>query len=510
MNKWATSQYTYLDSLYSVNNGFIASNGMFKLDTTYLICGLSSADTLYGNYSYQINNNGDILFSTFNDSEGIAFNWDCSYSLLFDSGFVYASGTKFYQGIPGWSKVRLFNSAGEQLWNRNFFYENDQDTSYSNFHAVAQLPDSSILVLGALGLDGSGVGGGSEYWNLSCVCLDLDGNTIWIKLHDLGINGFSPSGLYYQESEYVLVCGGLASYTDEFGLNMQHSIKKLNYACDTILQEYTWGGWCSEDSPVMIKMSNGNYMVAYEECYDNLFGYPNYPDYSDRKFKIHLMEFNPISMTPMWEGEYFSNAINDETWFSDLKVTDIASTNDGGYLISFTQFANDGNYPGSSSSILKVNEDREQEWFKTFSYSLDGADISRLYSVEEAFDGGVISTGFVKLDLYPSRQWVLKLDACGDVEYNGCDFVSALEIPQKEEYPILIYPNPAGEICHVVFSDQIQYFVLRDLMGKEVFTENVMIQREIDVDVSTLSSGIYLIECGDGEGGVWTEKVVVE
>jgi hypothetical protein len=37
-----------------------------------------------------------------------------------------------------------------------------------------------------------------------------------------------------------------------------------------------------------------------------------------------------------------------------------------------------------------------------------------------------------------------------------------------------------------------------------------MIQREIDVDVSTLSSGIYLIECGDGEGGVWTEKVVVE
>ena len=507
----AVGQFSYLDSLYSVDNGFVMSSSMLKLDTSYMMCGISSFDTLYGNYSYVMNNNGDILYSKFNDNGGIMPGYDSNYSLLFGNGYVHASGTRFFQGIPGWSKIRCFNSDGEQLWNRNFFLDNDQDTSYSFCQAVVQLPDSTILAVGALGLDGSGVGFGSETWNLSFICVDTDGNTEWIKFHDLDSDGFTASGLFYKESEFVLICGGQATYTDEYGLNMQHSIKKLNYTCDSILQEYTWGGWCSEERPVMMKMSNGNYMVAYEECYDNPFGYPNYPYYSDRKYKIHLMEFNPITMTPMWEGEYFSNAINDETWFNSLTVTDIASTNDGGHLISFTQFANDGNYPGSSSSILKVNEDREQEWFKTFSYSNDGGDRSCLFSIEEAFDGGVIASGFVDEDgSFYTRQWVLKLDACGDVEYNGCDFVSALEIPQKAEYPILIYPNPAGEICHVVFSDQIQYFVLRDLMGKEVFTENVMIQREIDVDVSTLSSGIYLIECGDGEGGVWTEKVVVE
>lgn len=48
---------------------------------------------------------------------------------------------------------------------------------------------------------------------------------------------------------------------------------------------------------------------------DNIYGYPNYPDYYDRKFTFHLMEFNPISMTPMWIGQCFSNTINDSTWF---------------------------------------------------------------------------------------------------------------------------------------------------------------------------------------------------
>ncbi len=504
MSYGATSQYTYFDSLYTVSNGNVLSSSIFKLDSTYLTCGFSTIDTLYGNCTYQVNHYGDVLSSTFNDNGWAYPGYASWYTLLSDNGYVYAGGA-----ITS-SIIRRFNHSGQQLWNRSFFSNNGLDTSYSVLHGVTQLPDSSLLAVGAVGL-GGGVGDGSQFWNLAFVCLDINGNTLWIKQNEMGIESFIPSGLFYSDSDFVLVCGGLATYTDEYGLDMQHSIKKINYTCDSILQEYTWGGWCSEERTVMMKMSNGNYMVAYEECYDNPFGYPNYPYYSDRKFKIHLMEFNPISMSPMWEGEYFSNAINDETWFSSLQVTDIASTNDGGYLISFTQFANDGNFPGSSSSILKVNEDREQEWFKTFSYSNDGGDVSSLLSIEEAFDGGVISSGYVDLSgQWPPKQWVLKLDACGDVEYNGCDFVSALEIPQKEEYPILIYPNPAGEICHVVFSDQIQYFVLRDLMGKEVFTENVMIQREIDVDVSTLSSGIYLIECGDGEGGVWTEKVVVE
>lgn len=68
-------------------------------------------------------------------------------------------------------------------------------------------------------------------------------------------------------NEDILVCGAQATYTDEFGLNLQHSIKKLNSTCDSILQEFTWGGWCREDRIIMHPMANGNYLVVYEECY---------------------------------------------------------------------------------------------------------------------------------------------------------------------------------------------------------------------------------------------------
>jgi hypothetical protein len=451
-----------------------------------------------------MNHYGDVLSSTFNDNGWAYPGYASWYTLLSDNGYVYAGGA-----ITS-SNIRRFNQNGEQLWSRDFFNSNGLDTTSSVLHGVTQLPDSSILAVGAVGI-GGGVGDENQFWSLSFVCLDLDGNTVWIKQNDLGNNGFNPSGLFHHETEFVLVCGGLATYTVENGLNIQHSIKKLNYTCDTILQEYTWGGWCSEESPAMLKMANGNYMVAYEECYDNPFGYPNYPYYSDRKFKIHLMEFNPISMTPMWEGEYFSNAINDETWFSALKVTDIASTNDGGYLISFIQFANDGNYPGSSSSILKVNEDREQEWFKTFSYSNDGGDVSSLLSIEEAFDGGVISSGYVDLSgQSPSKQWVLKLDACGDVEYNGCDFVSALETSAELKKTLRVYPNPANEQCHLILPADVLNLRLRDLMGKLVLRKNVSNETEVDLDLSQLGSGIYVVECEDANGNLWSEKLVVE
>jgi hypothetical protein len=47
-------------------------------------------------------------------------------------------------------------------------------------------------------------------------------------------------------------------------------------------------------------------------------------------------------------------------------------------------------------------------------------------------------------------------------------------------------------------------------MGKLVLRKNVSNETEVDLDLSQLGSGIYVVECEDANGNLWSEKLVVE
>lgn len=135
----------------------------------------------------------------------------------------------------------------------------------------------------------------------------------------------------------------------------------------------------------------------------------------------------------------------------------------------------------------------------------------KILSVVESFDGGVITSGeIITANTFATKQWVLKLDACGDVEYNGCDFVSALEVSKDLKKGIMMFPNPANEKCHLVLPADAMEVRLRDLMGKLVLRKNVSHETEVDLDLSQIGSGIYVVECEDVNGKLWSEKLVVE
>ena len=90
------------------------------------------------------------------------------------------------------------------------------------------------------------------------------------------------------------------------------------------------------------------------------------------------------------------------------------------------------------------------------------------------------------------KTWILKLDACGDIEYNGCLPVALPEIEYKKN-EFSVFPNPTSDFLYfdrdLTVLDEIHAFIY-DLNGKR--TEAAIIDKKIDV--SELVNGFYTIE----------------
>ncbi|MFZ5552370.1 MAG: T9SS type A sorting domain-containing protein [Bacteroidota bacterium] len=73
-----------------------------------------------------------------------------------------------------------------------------------------------------------------------------------------------------------------------------------------------------------------------------------------------------------------------------------------------------------------------------------------------------------------------------------------------------IYPNPANNKFTAAFEENIENAVLNlvDVTGKTVKTMNILEQKSVEVDISTLSSGVYFIELQIDDTVIFREKLI--
>ncbi len=75
---------------------------------------------------------------------------------------------------------------------------------------------------------------------------------------------------------------------------------------------------------------------------------------------------------------------------------------------------------------------------------------------------------------------------------------------------VVIYPNPANEKVNISFKDgELKNITIFDISGNTVLTHNVGNQKEIELDISLLSPGVYVFQITTAEGRI-SRKVVVE
>jgi hypothetical protein len=203
--------------------------------------------------------------------------------------------------------------------------------------------------------------------------------------------------------------------------------------------------------------------------------------------KTRLRKFN--SVTNEFYGpvvEYFDNY---EFYMGGaLKCL---PTSDGGAIFVGS---NPGYSSGRVSWLQKVDSNGNEEWFKPLNYDNCNNCENLLYDIELAPDGGYIAAGyFINWDVDPrSSTWLVKVDACGDLEWQGC---SPLNVPERKGQSFSIYPNPSTGRFTVETANQsrAQSYRVYDLSGRLVAQEMLSAaESAFTIDVN-IPSGFYTL-----------------
>lgn len=226
-----------------------------------------------------------------------------------------------------------------------------------------------------------------------------------------------------------------------------------------------------------------------------------------------------------WDPNDKAESRGEYVLFSDFTADD--------YLYYTIRFENMGTAPALDVRITDVLEDQLDESTVTMvaashNYVLDRTD----NVLNWTFDNIMLphasanpegAKGYVQFKVKPMPGY-----AIGDVIQNAASiyfdfnpavitntfqthFVETLGIPGFDDNGFAMYPNPAGDYVNVSLngSDTIAGIVIYDMLGKKVAVQKASAAME-SVDVSALSSGLYLVEITTSAQIKTTKKLVIK
>lgn len=209
--------------------------------------------------------------------------------------------------------------------------------------------------------------------------------------------------------------------------------------------------------------------------------------------------------------------------FSGLgNFTDFLALSDGALVITGDNYVPSNwtdwseNYERSKGFILKLNQERDSLWCRTYSYYDNIPTFPEGYGFAEHYildskptpDGGFVCSGWIEQQIqdpnpFLQTPWLFKVDSLGCLE-PGCQDVGVSEIVIGLQNTMSLFPNPANSIANISFSFPTDYsppknnqLVVVDMQGREVMRENVSLFGQaniaVEMDVSKLSAGIYTV-----------------
>ncbi|MCQ2264631.1 MAG: endonuclease [Bacteroidales bacterium] len=100
----------------------------------------------------------------------------------------------------------------------------------------------------------------------------------------------------------------------------------------------------------------------------------------------------------------------------------------------------------------------------------------------------------------------------------GTDSVNAFHygsnIAENIMPQIAVFPNPAHDVIHIQYEGASQSeMALYDVMGKQVLsvqTENTNFEDDITINVSSLSSGLYILKITDNQQFIISGKIIIQ
>ncbi len=325
--------------------------------------------------------------------------------------------------------------------------------------------------------------------------VDMEGNVIWTYQIP------SASNQTYRVEDFVL-------FEDKILFSGFRRVSQTYHASYTLVD--TTGNVI--DEPFLTNNIGGNQaLVTKSESDGILFAYTQNYEWNEEIgdpdiywTELALSYFDTITNTV---SEPIAHLNNYE--YMVMKVRDVIPASDDGFVILGTSLNESFEF---LSWVAKVNSDLELDWFQEYSYESCSSCNTEALDIDIAPDGGYVFTGIWQ-DInqggfQASRAFLVKIDACGDFEWLGCEPVSVgLEEQSKLDFDV--YPNPVEESFTIELTEPENAikWTITDLQGRTV-QEGVIDGFTTRVSLN-LPSGLYVLMIETEVGEVGVKKVQV-
>ncbi|MFT7611287.1 MAG: hypothetical protein ACI9J3_000229 [Parvicellaceae bacterium] len=415
---------------------------------------------------------GDLQEEKYYDFD-VAFLWTGSTTSFKkkDDNSGFRLSAEIWDSIGHWSYLMNFDLNLDTLWTKKY----DYSSLHSGFDVGVE-SDNGFVVTGNYNTDYT-LGSGEGTYLQS---IDETGDVLWSALlKEEPINEIIKNKSILQVDDgYVL--GG--SVTNNSG-SIQES---QGYISKTDNQGNVMWDIISDDNGLtsswfyLLELSNGDILCSHAVAYEEA------PSLNWYHFKSKVYKLNTEEQNLYWEHDY----LNDDN-LSGVPLIP-KETIDGGIILLGGRF---GETTSSYyASLLKIDSLGNQEWYKEYYYEDCPDCFNNLLDIDIAPDGGFILTGeFFHSDGLPwyKQSWLLKVDACGDEEWEGCDIVGMDDIKRSED--LFIYPNPVSNIVFVngLEESRTSLVIVYDLQGRLIWESKVLNGK---IDVSQIEQGIYSLK----------------
>ena len=487
----ADAQFTYFN-LITGEQGDLSSEVCANVEAVtdgYVVWGAEIDDNILKHFIRKYNLDGQIVNENILVHQnqyvlsGIvnSFKWN-----PYIQKFVYIHGTNFNDGTTKGYLIE-FDENLDTVFTKHYF----QYPPYT-YPFIFEVESDGYIVTGEYG----GIMNSNGTFLMK---LDFEGNIIWSEIlqQEVYQHIYRNWQIIKIDGGYLITGGGKTpdSGNEPFGLitkvdNTGHIISELTYQDDEALRVGHFGELRLMNNEILLSIS-----ISYELLDPN--GNPNI---FWRKFR--LLKYNVEDEDFYWQQDYFGDY---EMIMGS--AGDKIATSDGGAVILGTR---QGEYFDYYSWILKIDSSGNQEWFHEYTFQTCDNCTNILYDIELAPDGGYIAAGqFANYDIDPrNATWLLKIDACGDLEWQGCAPVGVME---KEPNQFSVYPNPGSGRFTIEASEnsQIVSWAVYNLSGQKVAQGSAShFGQSMQINLN-LSSGLYALELVQSDGKRENHKIQI-
>jgi hypothetical protein len=359
---------------------------------------------------------------------------------------------------------------------------------------------------------------GSNNMNSFICKLNLNGDTIWtINIDSLGYDLIHA--ILVDTNDYIFI--GL---TNSFGSGLYDVLFVKISKTGIILQTTAIGTAQPEAAISACFSSDGNILISGAENSDDLLMK------IDRNGNLIWRHTYPLGMGQCFVTEAPNSDILLSSSTAGPANTDnlvLRKTNSNGTIIWERTYINTNAYVASTNSLyISQNGFLYLTTTSTFSsvssgvlwcFSPTGDSLwSAQYTSTSGLDayfydlspfpgGGFLMSGFADTPNQYNNAWLVRVDSNGCLVPGCPNSVEELEL--DEDMRIMISPNPANDLIHLAFTDQLAQgsILIYNAAGAVIMQE----EYSSTINISALSEGIYFIRYQMAHGGDVCGKIII-